>query len=99
MVHTDCVQKWLSLGNSTCIYCRGSWEEFNSKKSKTTSKKGTGYINLSNRRGYTYYGSDSDDATDEDVAGDDTDEDDDEDEEAGVEEEDGSDADDETGSN
>lgn len=34
VVHTKCIKKWLSLGNKSCVYCRGDWSDFSRKKSK-----------------------------------------------------------------
>ena len=33
-LHKECMEKWLSVGNVTCVYCRSSvWENYNNNKS------------------------------------------------------------------
>ena len=53
-VHTECIQKWLDLGNETCVYCRENWSNFNQASSFSGK-----YMNLGNLHNWTYYGSSS----------------------------------------
>lgn len=46
VVHTKCIRKWLSLGNKSCVYCRGDWGGFFKDRTKTGNTK---YVNLINQ--------------------------------------------------
>ena len=33
-LHKECMEKWLSIGNTTCVYCRSDvWKDYNNNKS------------------------------------------------------------------
>ena len=46
IVHNQCIKKWLSLGNKSCVYCRGDWSDFIPKPKKSKPIHITKYINL-----------------------------------------------------
>ena len=33
-IHKECMEKWLSVGNTTCVYCRSDkWKDYDNNKS------------------------------------------------------------------